>query len=147
MSNVTREEEYANRLVGGIDSAKLKQQVQEERDKVVAEFQKASFPIDPVLLYELQITSVDGRVDVYYAITQDNLLNPERSQELLFFDVIQGDGITEMAFINVSITLRKIVFCNIEEIRSTTLYVYDQEMAAFRASKVLRGLPGISKKS
>ena len=125
----------------------MKRRVEEERVKSVAEFQKSSFPIDPVLLYEFQITSVDGRCDVYYVIPKDDILNPEKAQEFVWFDVIQGDGLTEMTFVNVSMTIRKVVFSNIEEIRSTMLMVFDQEMNAYRASKVLLGLPGIAKKS
>ena len=139
---------YANESIGAVvTGAELKRKVEEERITKIADFQKASFPIDPVLLYELQVTSVDGRCDVYYAVPKEDMLNPEKAQELVWFDIIQGDGLAVMSFVNCSITFRKVVFCNIDEIRPTTLMVFDQDMTAYRASKVLRGLPGIANKA
>jgi hypothetical protein len=146
MSSI-QDSEYANELIGDARRIEtIKRQVQEERELAIVKFQKESFPADPVLLYVLIVTHVSGEAVIFYAIPDDDMLNPELAQKLVYMDLIQEDALVPTAFINCSIAIQKKVFGSIEDIRNTSLMVYDQEMNAVRASKVLLGLPGMAKK-
>ena len=143
-----QDSEYANELVGTIRSAEtIKRQVQEQRALDIAKFQKDSFPTDPVLLYVLIVTDVSGGVMVHYAVPDEDMLNPELSQKPVYLDLIQGDALVPTAFVNCSVAIQKKVYGSIDDIRDTSLMVYDKEMDANRASKVLLGLPGMAKNS
>lgn len=132
------------RLAGGVlGQRKSHEQIRIEYEQKVAKWQRESFPQDPVLLHELQVTKVDGTLHVIYALPNDDLLNPATSQKPVYFDCIQGDAVVEKAFLGCTVIITKVVFCSIDDIRASTLMVHDRDMNAVRASKVLLGLPGV----
>ena len=126
------------------DAQKLHEKLQAERDANVLKWQKESFPVDPVLLYEVKMVDVSGAVTIFYALPNEDLLNPSVSPKLIFFDIIELDAVKEVSFINCSLIIKKVVFGTVDSIRDTSLMVYDYEMGALRPSKVLLGQPGIT---
>jgi len=125
--------------VGKLSEA-VAQQAEETR-----QWQRDSFPQDPVLLYRINLRSIDGEIlPSLFAVPKQDLLNVTHAPEAVFFDVIQGDQIQEMAFFGMSIIITKVVMCSFEDVRNyPTLTMVDEDRRAIRASKVFLGLTGL----
>lgn len=113
--------------------------------KETQQWQRDSFPQDPVLLYRIDLRSLDGEVHPpLFAVPQQELPNLNTSAVAVFFDVIQGDIIQEMAFFGMSITITKVVMCSFEHVRNyPSLTMVDEDRRAIRSSKVFLGLTGL----
>ena len=127
-------------------SAQQLHTVSEQMHDAVVQYGKDSFPSDPILLLQLTVRYVDGFSKIYYALNKD-YINPNTSQVPVYYDIIIGDGVKEMAFAGCSIEFMKIVFCHFNEVASIAdLTVIDlvpgYGKSAIRASKVLRSIPG-----
>ena len=111
----------------------------------IQRWQKDSFPQDPVLLYRIELRSLDGvSHGPLFALPKQDLPNLDNTVDAVFFDVIQNDIIQEMAFFGMSVWITKVVMCSFEDVRNyPALTVVDPERRAVRASKVFRGLTGI----
>jgi len=125
----------------------IEEEAAKQRKVEVRQWQKDTFPQDPVLLYQLQVIdkSSENNVSYYYAIPKDEMANPDTSSTLVFFDIIKQDGVVEQAFVGCSVVITKVVFSSIDELlmAPNAPVVFDGERNAARASKVLLGLLGI----
>lgn len=129
----------------------IQDNVEQLEKEAKEKFQRESFPSDPVMLLKIHAKDVDGEEHDYFAIPKD-YENPSNARELVYFDVIRGDSIFEMAFIGCSVTFTKCVFGSFNDIRNITSLTVIDNLPEFmtrvvRTSKVLRGIPGINFKT
>jgi len=124
-------------------------EVAKNRDLETRQWQKDTFPQDPVLLYQLLVidksSNFENNTAYYYAIPTDDISNPDASSTLVFFDIIEQDKVVEKAFVGCTVIITKVAFSTIEELLAApnAPVVFDGEYNAARASKVLLGLLGI----
>jgi hypothetical protein len=113
-------------------------------EEEIKQWQRDTFPQDPVLLYQLRVVDKSGEVNYYYAIPKEDMLNPDFSFSIIFFDIIEQDRVVERAFVGYSIMITKVVFNTVEDLFASpnAPAVFDMEHNAPRASKVLLGLLG-----
>jgi len=115
----------------------------------IKQWQKESFPQDPVLLYQLRVvdksSNFDNNTSYYYAIPNEDIANPDVSSVLVFFDIIEQDTVVERAFVGCSVFITKVVFSSVDEllVAPNAPVVYDSGFNAARGSKVLLSLMGI----
>jgi hypothetical protein len=115
--------------------------------KEVAQWQTDSFPQDPVLLYRIDTCAVNGEMSPsLFALPKPELPNLDNTVEAVFFDIIQGDVVQEVAFFGMSVWITKVVMCSFKDVQHyPSLTVVDEDRRAVRASKVFLGLTGIGR--
>ena len=124
-----------------MEQEKTPQQIRQEE---VAKFQSDSFPSDPILLLKLTVYAGHETI-VRYALPKDVLVNPDNVMDMVFFDVIEGDKIVEKGWSACPIEMEKVVFSRFKEVENEpTLTIFDHDLNALRASRVLKSLPGIN---
>ena len=123
------------------------QEALEHEQQETLRWQRESFPQDPVLLYRIDLWTRSGEQLVpLFALPKTELPNMDAVQTSVFFDVVQGDQLVEMAFFGMSVRISKVVFCTFAEVRMyPALTVVDEDRRAVRASKIFLGLTGIGR--
>jgi len=107
--------------------------------EAVREWQKSYFPDNPVLLLQLKVFIKGSDNPIYFYAIPKDMKNPNNSEELIYFDVIEQDKIVERSFVGCSIIVSKIVYGNVWALLAApnAPVVFDDEYRAYRPSKVI----------